>query len=56
MSLGDGHQGVQGTAYGMTQTVGGKTIVTNVVHYSADQVNPPAGIKSEDWIRSGFAH
>ena len=56
MSLGNGHQGVQGTAYGMTQTVGGKTIVTNVVHYSADQVNPPAGIKSEDWIRSGFAH
>jgi branched-chain amino acid transport system substrate-binding protein len=56
MSLGKGHQGVQGTAYGMTKRVGDKTIVTNVVHYSAEEVNPPEGVSSEDWIRSGFAN
>jgi len=55
MKLGNGHQGVQGTAYGMTQRVGGKTVITEVIHYSADEVNPPEGVRSEDWIRSGFA-
>ncbi len=54
MSLGKGHQGIQGTAYGMTKRVGGKTIVTNIVHYPAEDVNPPEGVRSEDWIRSGF--
>ena len=54
MKLGNGHQGVQGTAYGMTKRVGGKTIITNVIHYSAEEVNPPEGVRSEDWIRSGF--
>ena len=43
MSLGKGHQGIQGTAYGMTKRVGGKTIITNVVHYPAEDVNPPEG-------------
>jgi len=51
---GKGHQSIQGTAYGMTKRVGGKTIITNVVEYSADEVNPPEGARSEDWIRSGF--
>ncbi len=55
MSLGKGHQGVQGTAYGMTKRVGGETIVTNVVRYDADEVNPPEGVRSEDWIKSGLA-
>ncbi len=54
MKLGDGQQGVQGTAYGMTKRAGDKTIVTDVVHFSAEEVNPPEGVKSEDWIRSGF--
>ena len=34
MKLGDGHQGVQGTAYGMTRRVGGKTVITEVIHYA----------------------
>lgn len=55
MKLGKGHQGVQGTAYGMTRRVSGKTTIVNVVHYSADEVNPPEGVRSEDWIRAGFA-
>jgi len=27
---------------------------SNVADYSADEVNPPEGARSEDWIRSGF--
>ncbi|HUU71292.1 MAG TPA: ABC transporter substrate-binding protein [Burkholderiales bacterium] len=54
MRLGNGHQGVQGTAYGMIKHVDGETAIVNVTRYSADEVNPPEGVKSEDWIRSGF--
>ncbi len=54
MSLGKDHQGVQGTTYGMTKTVGGKVTITNVTCYTAEEVNPPEGARSEDWIRSGF--
>lgn len=54
MVLGNGHQGIQGTAYGMTRTVNGTLSVVNVTHYSAEEVNPPEGVKSEDWIRSGM--
>jgi branched-chain amino acid transport system substrate-binding protein len=50
---GDGHQGVQGTAYDMTKRVGGKTTITNIVRYRAEEVNPPEGVRSEGWIRSG---
>jgi len=56
MRLGKGHQGVQGTAYGMIKHVDGETAIVNVTRYSADEVNPPEGVKSEDWIRSGFTH
>lgn len=55
MSLGKGHQGIQGTAYGMTKRVGGKLTITNVTNYTAEDVNPPEGVRSEDWIKSGFA-
>ena len=55
MALGNGHQGIQGTAYGMSKLVDGKLTITNVRHYSAEEVNPPEGVKSEDWIKSGFA-
>jgi branched-chain amino acid transport system substrate-binding protein len=55
MALGNGHQGIQGMAYGMTKTVGDTLTITNVTRYAAEQVNPPEGVKSEDWIRSGFA-
>jgi branched-chain amino acid transport system substrate-binding protein len=54
MALGKGHQGVQGTAYGMTKLVGDQVTLINVRRYSAEEVNPPEGVKSEDWIRSGF--
>ena len=54
MALGKGHQGIQGTAYGMTKSVQGRLTITNVTRYAAEEVNPPEGVKSEDWIRSGF--
>jgi branched-chain amino acid transport system substrate-binding protein len=54
MALGNGHQGIQGTAYGMSKMVDGKLTITDVKHYSAEEVNPPEGIKSEEWIKSGF--
>jgi branched-chain amino acid transport system substrate-binding protein len=54
MALGNGHQGIQGTAYGMTKLVNGTLTLTNVRHYAAEEVNPPEGVKSTDWIRSGF--
>ena len=55
MALGKGHQGIQPTVYGMTKAVDGKLTMTNVTRYAAEQVNPPEGVKSEDWIKSGFA-
>jgi branched-chain amino acid transport system substrate-binding protein len=54
MELGNGHQGIQGTAYGTSRSVGGEITITNVRRYSAEEVNPPEGVKSEEWIRSGF--
>ncbi len=54
MSLGKGHQAVQGTAFGITKNVGGKVTMTNVKTYPASKVNPPDGVKSEDWIKAGF--
>lgn len=55
MALGNGHQGIQGMAYGMTRMVGGTLTLTNVTRYAAEQVNPPEGVKSEQWIKAGFA-
>jgi branched-chain amino acid transport system substrate-binding protein len=54
MSLGKGHQAVQGTAYGVVKHVKGQLTIANVKHYPAAKVNPPEGVKSEDWIKSGF--
>jgi len=54
MALGDGHQGIQGHAYGRVKTVHGKLTVTDVTRYEAEEVNPPPGVKSEDWIKGGM--
>lgn len=54
MALGKGHQAIHGTAYGMTKTVGGKVTVVNVLRYAPAEVNPPEGVRGEDWIKSGF--
>lgn len=57
MALGNGHQAVEGTAYGLTgefNPATGEVDLVNVVHYPAECVNPPAGVSSPDWIASGF--
>ena len=54
MTLGKGHQAVQGTAYGVTKNVGGKVTVANVKRFAASRVTPPDGVKSDEWIKSGF--
>jgi branched-chain amino acid transport system substrate-binding protein len=54
MSLGKGHQAVQETAYGMVKHVKGQITIANIKRYPAAKVNPPEGVKSEEWIKSGF--
>ena len=54
MALGKGHQAVQGTANGTVKHVKGQLKITNIKQYPAAKVLPPEGLKSEDWIKSGF--
>ena len=54
MAIGKGHQAVQGTAYGTTKLVKGQITLTNIKSYPAEKVNPPEGVKSDEWIKSGF--
>lgn len=56
MKIGNGHQAVQSTAYGRFKfdPASGQPTLTEVRVYSADCVNPPDGVKSEDWIKGGF--
>lgn len=54
MSLGKGHQAVQHVPYGTIRMVGGKPTLTNVKYYTPEQISPPDGMKSIDWIRGGF--
>jgi branched-chain amino acid transport system substrate-binding protein len=54
MSLGKGHQAVQHVPYGTVRKVDGKVTLINIKYYPPDQISPPDGMKSVDWIRSGF--
>lgn len=54
MKLGNGHQAIQDTAYGQYKFDNGQASLTNVEYYPAECVNPPEGVKSEEWIKSGF--
>jgi branched-chain amino acid transport system substrate-binding protein len=56
MALGDGHQAVQDTAIGRTRYDAAKKMVVldDIQRFAADCVNPPANMKSEDWIKAGF--
>ena len=56
MALGDGHQAIQETAIGKTRYDAAKKLVMldDIQRFPAECVNPPAGMKSEDWIRAGF--
>ncbi len=56
MALGDGHQAIQDTAIGKTRYDAGKKMVMldDIQRFPAECVNPPANMKSEEWIRAGF--
>ena len=56
MKLGKGHQAIQATAYGTFKfdPASGQPVLTDVVVYPAECVNPPEGAKSEEWIKGGF--
>jgi branched-chain amino acid transport system substrate-binding protein len=55
MALGKGHQAVEETVYGVAKNSGGKLTFTHVKRFPADQVNPPEGSKSSDWIKTAFS-
>jgi branched-chain amino acid transport system substrate-binding protein len=57
MSLANGHQGIQATAYGTYagwDKANNAAVVSNVTVYPAECVNPPDGTRAIDWIKSGF--
>ncbi|MDP2066036.1 MAG: ABC transporter substrate-binding protein [Burkholderiaceae bacterium] len=56
MALGDGHQAIQETAIGKTRYDAAKKMVMidDIQRFPAECVNPPANMKSEDWIKAGF--
>lgn len=56
MALANGHQAIQDTAYGTYKydKDAGKATLVDVVRFKAECVNPPAGVKSIDWINGGF--
>lgn len=54
MALGKGHQAVMDVAVGTVKHAGGELQVVDIKRYPADKVNPPEGVKSEAWIKSGF--
>lgn len=56
MALGDGHQAITETAYGMSKLdkETGTAAIIDIVRFPAECVNPPAGMKSVDWIEGGM--
>lgn len=56
MALGNGHQAIQANAIGVTKWDPQRNVMTvaDVEIFAAECVNPPPGIKSEDWIAQGF--
>lgn len=54
MALGKGHQAVQEMVYGQFTKKNGKPEIYNVKRYPAECVNPPDGVKSEEWIKSSL--
>ncbi len=56
MAISNGHQAIQDTAYATFKfdKAKGRATLVDVTRYKAECVNPPAGQKSLDWIKSGF--
>lgn len=57
MSLANGHQAVQATAYGTYvgwDAAKAGPRIADIKVYPAECVNPPAGVRALDWIKGGF--
>lgn len=54
MAIGDGHQAIQDTAYGVFKYGDDGPSIVEIVRYNAECVNPPDGVKSDEWIEGGF--
>jgi branched-chain amino acid transport system substrate-binding protein len=56
MALADGHQAIQETAIGRTRYDAAKKMVVldDIQRFQAECVNPPANMKSEDWLKAGM--
>jgi branched-chain amino acid transport system substrate-binding protein len=57
MALANGQQAMQDTAIGRTKWSEEKKMVEliDIQRFGAECVNPPLNVKSEDWLKSGFA-
>ena len=57
MALANGQQAIQDTAIGRTKWSEEKkmVLIEDIQHFDAECVNPPPNVKSEDWLKSGFA-
>jgi branched-chain amino acid transport system substrate-binding protein len=56
MALGKGHQAITETAYGQYKfdKATGTAAITNVERFAAECVNPPEGVKSDEWVKGGL--
>src|SRR5690606_36325543 len=56
MALGEGHQGITGTAYGLYKWNKEKQEleIVDVMRFPAECVNPPANVDSVAWIEGGM--
>jgi len=56
MALGGGHQAIQSAAFGRTRYDAAKKMVVldDIQRFAPECVNPPANMKSEEWIKAGF--
>ncbi|HEY0822305.1 MAG TPA: ABC transporter substrate-binding protein [Ramlibacter sp.] len=56
MALGDGHQAIQDTAIGRTRWDAARKMVVleDIQRFPAECVNPPANMKSEEWLKAGL--
>jgi len=56
LALGNGHQGIQETAYGTYpfKKQKGQPEVVDVMRFAAECVNPPPGVTADDWIKDGM--
>jgi branched-chain amino acid transport system substrate-binding protein len=56
LAIGDGHQGISETAYGIYRFNKAKNEpeIVDIMRFPAECVNPPPGVNADDWIKDGM--